>query len=407
MIYTFKEMLNGEVYDSTRVMFVFGKYNIFNNMVSDELKAMCIDDDTFNTPIEIGEEFGLEEDTASDNYFANSVDFNTFMDVIGVSSINGKWYCKADLGTLTKKQKEKLLSYIKEPSENGILVISSNDWMVYKDFLKNRTLSFSKSCHIMQLSFPSKDVLKVLVKQLFEEEGIDIQPSAIDFFMIRMSEAYDDYEDVIRDIKNQHKSSVLEVKDLKVYMKGIENFVVDDFIKEIVKPMASDKTNSKKVLKIMMALEDDMGAKNLLYQVLKIVDECIEYRLLINQGYIPIGINYFFKDIIEELGGKDGPYGNVKEWTFRKKASLASMTSLKDWEYMKIILSKAIENVEVSDVELDNKCQKALYELCTRSVITSDRLNNIIGVDNILAKDFDYINKIEYNEESLKSLQEQ
>jgi hypothetical protein len=155
----------------------------------------------------------------------------------------------------------------------------------------------------------------------------------------------------------------------------------------------------------MIALEDELGAKNLVYQLLKVIDESIEFRVLINSGKIPIGIKYFYKDVINDLGGEKGPYGKMKEWTFRNKAALASQTSLRDWEYMKLILYRAIENPRISDDEMDAKCQKALYELCTRSVITPDRINNIIGIDNILNKNFDYINRIEYDEEKLNKIQ--
>jgi hypothetical protein len=404
MKYNFKDMLNGDIYNSTKVMFIFGKYNIFNNMVSDELKGMCVDSSTFESSVVLSEEFGTNNDSDEDN-FSNSVNFNTFMDVVGVPNINGKWFCKVELSSLTKKQKEVLNRYIKEPSDNGILVINSTEWKDYKDYLKNRILSFSKVSHIMELSFPSRDILKVLVSQLFEEKGIEIQPAATDFFIMRMSRAYDDYESVIDDIATSHKESTLDSKQIKVYMKGIENFILDDFVKELIKPMVSDKTNSKKVLKIMIALEDELGAKNLVYQLLKVIDESIEFRVLINSGKIPIGIKYFYKDVINDLGGEKGPYGKMKEWTFRNKAALASQTSLRDWEYMKLILYRAIENPRISDDEMDAKCQKALYELCTRSVITPDRINNIIGIDNILNKNFDYINRIEYDEEKLNKIQ--
>ena len=405
MKYSFKEILNAEIYESTRVMFVLGKYVWFNNMVCDTLKYMCAEqDNAFNASIGIGDDFGIEESNDGD-ILTNSVDFSTFMEVIGVASINGKWYCRTEYSTLNKKQKEQLFKYIKEPSDNGTLVITSDDWMQYKDILKNRILSFSKVSHVMQLSFPNKQILKGIVAQSFSERGIEIESSAVDFFTMRMSSAYDKYEEQINSIVDMHKEPILTVKDLKVYMKGIENFIVDDFISELLKPMSSDKTNSKKVLKIMMALEDEFGAKNLLYQLIKKIDEYIEFRLLINTGYIPIGINYFYNDIINKLPDPK-KYEKMNEWVFRKRAETASLTSLRDWEYMKLILSKAIENVKISDTELDIKCQKALYELATRSVMTPDRLNNVIGIDNVLRKKLKELDLVVYSEADLEHIEE-
>ena len=89
---------------------------------------------------------------------------------------------------------------------------------------------------------------------------------------------------------------------------------------------------------------------------------------------------------------------------FRKKAYIASQTSLKDWEYMKIILSKAIENYKISDAEMDEKCQKALYEVATRSVITPSRINNDIGISNILDKQLNELDRIVFDEQALDKI---
>ena len=404
MKYSFKDILNAEIYEDTKVMFTLGKYNWFNNMVCDTLKALSVDSDKkIEIELDISSEFNFgtsdNNDEPQSAMGENSVDFDTFMDVIGVANINGRWFCKTSLSTLNKKQKEKLMRYIKEPSEHGILVITSENWLDYKDILRNRALSFSKNCHLIQLSFPNKNVLKDIVRQSFNEKGIEIDSGALDFFIMRMSSAYDKYEEMIQDIVDKHKEDTLDKKQIKDYMKGVEYFELDDYIIELTKPMVSDKTNSKKVLKIMIALEDELGSKNLAHQLLKSIDKYIEYRLLINKGYIPIGINYFFKDVINYLPENiKANYENMNEWKFRYEASIASRTSLKDWEYMKLILNKALENNKIGDDKMDEKCQKALYELSTRSVLKADRINNIIGVDNILDKQLNKINRVIYQD---------
>lgn len=404
MKYNFKDMLNAELYENSRVIFILGKYNIFNNLVSDEFRERCKEESTFSNSIGLSEEFGFarQEDEGTENGILNSVDFNTFLEVVGVPSINGKWYCKADLSSMNKKQKESLLKYIKEPSENGILAVVSNEWRDYKDILKNRVLAYSKVSNIIELGFPHKDILKILVKQMFEERKIEIAPSAVDFFILRMSRAYDEYEEVIESIVTQHSDGILELKQIKSYMKGIEHFIVDDFMYEVVKPLGSDKTNSKKILKMMMALQEELGAKDFLYKVLNQIEDMIELRILINKGYIPIGINYFYKDVINSIGGEKSKFGKLQEWQFKRKVYLASQTSLRDWEYMRIILNKAIENKKVSDDVIEKKCQKALYELCTRSVITADRVNNIIGIDNVLNKTIINVDKLIYKEHAVR-----
>lgn len=403
MKYGFKDILNAEIYESTQVMFILGQYPWFNNMVCDTLKSMCVQDNQ-DYGTEVIEEFGLDTDD-SDDSSVSSVDFATFLEVIGVTSVNGKWFCRTDYSLLNTKQKEALNNYIRKPSENGILIIVSTDWRQFREILRNRVLNVSKSVHVMQLSWPNRSVLKGIVAQSFEEKGIQADSSAVGFFIMRMSNAYDKYESQIDSIVDMHKGDRLTSKDLKVYMKGIENFIVDDYIKELVKPLQNANTNSKKVFKIMIALEDEFGAKNLVYQLLKKINEYIDFRILINNGYIPIGINYFYNDIIENIPNKD-KYSKMNEWSFRNKANIASLTSLRDWEYMKLILSKAVENVKLPPDVMDEKCQRALYDISTRSVMTADRLNNVVGFDNVLNKQFIEINKIIYDEDKLKHIQE-
>lgn len=423
MKFTFNDIMDQAVYEETKVIFILGKIMWFNNMVSDTLKGLAMDNEqTFEYSVELENEFGISDNTP-DPMSSTSVNLNTFIEVIGVANINGKWFCKVDYSMLNKKQKDWLVKYIKEPSENGILIITCTDWFQYKEILRNRVLSISKYSHVIQLDYPSKPILKNIVKQSFEELNIDVAASAVDHFIMKMSRAYDKYEDQIKSVVEMHldrcneQSKVADnsdlsdntldkytitLSDMKLYMKGIENFILDDFMYEIVKPMSSDKTNSKKVLKIMAALEDDIGAQNLVYRTLKIIDESIDFRVLINKGFIPIGINYFFNDVIQGLPDPD-KYAKVKEWTFRRKADLASRTSLRDWEYMKIILTKAIENKRISDAMMEEKCKKAIYELCTRSVITSDRIDNIIGIKNSL-NTIDIIDKVVYDEDTLHTL---
>lgn len=393
MRYSFQDILNKEIYTDTRVIFLFGKYNIFINIVADEFKLTCMENNRAeNVSNSVSSEFGFNE--TEEEIVSTSVDLSTFFEVVTVPNINGKWFCKAELDTITKKQKEHLLRYIKEPNENGVLVITSNNWLVYKEFLNNRVLGTSKVSSIMQLNFPYRNVLKDMVKQLFQDRGIKIDSDAADFFILRMNKSYDEYEIIIDEIRNQHTEADLSLKDIKVYMKGIERFDIDDFIREIVKPLPNSKADGKKVLKIMVALEDELGAKNLVYQLIKKVDEMIEYRLLINKGIIPIGIKYFFGDVIKQLGGEQGKYGKVNEYTFRKKADLASQTSLRDWEYIKLILTKAIEDNKISDSEMELKCQRALYEMCNRSILSASRINNILGIENILNNDIEALYKI-------------
>ena len=404
MKYTFKEIMDTEIYENTRVMFITGKYAWFSKMVSDTLKYNCIDKEAEMEPeedSEVSDEFGLDTDKSEENTTGNVVDFATFMAVVNVPSITGKWYCKVPFNLLTSKQKEQLFKYIKEPSENGVLVVTSDDWKEYNTILKNRVLAVSKVSHLIQLSFPDKRVLRTIVKKAFEDKGIEIDSSALDLFMIKMSSAYDKYEEQIDKIISEHGSGTLDRKQCNTYMKQIDNYVIDDYINCLV-----NDTAVKSKIKILRTLENEIDIVDLLNMVLRKVNEMIEYRILINNGYIPIGINYFYKDILKALPNKE-KYEKVNEWTFKAKASLASMTSLKDWEYMSLILGTAVQDIKIDRETLKARAGKALYDITVRRELNTSRLNNIIKIDDIIKNQINNINKIVYDEEALNKIQQE
>lgn len=392
MKYTFSDILESKIFDETRVMFITGPYNLFNNMVADELKFRCKSDDTIILDKETLSMFGIDEGDTSD--ISNSVSFDTFMDVNAVANLNGKWFCRVDLKSLSKKQKDRLNDYIKSPSDNGILVITSTDYIDYAFYLKSKLLENSKYSHLIQLSWPNRRILEQIVIALFNNKGLEIQSQSAKFFIMRMSDSYDNYEEVIERIALNIPAGKLEYKDIQEQMKGIENYVIDDFIEILLEPLANDKITSKKIYKILVALIDEFGAKNLVYKILNIARECLEFRQFINDGYIPVNIHYSIKEVQKDIGDKS-KISKLSEYQFRKKAKLASKTSLLDWQYIILILSN------VHNITTDNSgkyCEKALYTLASRTILHESRLNNDIGVENIITKGIKELDEIRYED---------
>lgn len=402
MKYNFKDILNKEIYDNTRVMIVTGKYQLFNNLVADTLKEMSSERSIPNSSmLGLANEFDIDDD--SNDIISTSVDIDTFFDVANVSNINGKWFCRVSLESINKKQKEQLLKYIKQPSKNAILVILSNDYKDYAEFLKNKIIITSRYAHIMQLSFPNKNILKSIVIMMFEDKGIEIDSQSADYFIMRLSTEYDKYEEVIEDIVGKHEQKELKLTDMKTYLKHIEYFDINDFMYELVKPLSSGKTGNKKIVRMLSTLKDKYDAEQLVIELQKMIIELIDYRIMINKGYITINIRYIFNDVIKLLG-PDNKYSSVNEWVFRKKADLASLTSLTDWVYMNIILNKALSVGFSNSKERKMACERALYALITRSVLSESRINNVVGLDNILYENMKELNKVLYEEDKIKEL---
>ncbi len=53
------------------------------------------------------------------------------------------------------------------------------------------------------------------------------------------------------------------------------------------------------------------------------LNESIEFRLLINRGYIAINLDYVLNDVIKLLG-QDSKYAKMNEYVFKKKVELVS-----------------------------------------------------------------------------------
>lgn len=401
MKYSFKDILTQEIYDNTRVMLVVGKFNVFNNLVVDTLKDMSVDKFIINQSLtSLADEFGLDDDKGDDK-ISTAVDFDTFLEVVNVANINGKWFCNLDLDTASKKQKENLFKYIKTPSRYGILVITSKDFKQYKDLLKHKLLLTGQYTHIMQLGFPNRVVLKDVVEGMFREKNLYPDSKSLELFIVRINTEYDKYLDIINKIEQEHTDgNDISIEQMKKYLRGIEYFDIDDFMYELVKPISSAKVNNKKIIRMVSSLREKYEVDDLVNKLLIKINELIDFRLMINRGHIPINMRYLFSDVIK-LIGQDSKYAKMNEFVFRRKADLASQTSLNDWIYMKLILTKASLVGFEGSFERKMACEKAVYDLAMRSVLPESRLNNIVGIDNILYDKINNIDKVTFDEQAL------
>ena len=238
---------------------------------------------------------------------------------------------------------------------------------------------------------------------MFAERNASIEDRAIDLFIVRMSSSYDEYENIIEKICNSSLPSgylnmkmselpMITYQDTFEAMRGIENFVLDDLLEKIAEPLSTDNPNGRSsIFKMMGYLIEEYGARSLVNMLLNKIDDLIEFRLAINSGYIPIIVDYNVAES-KRLIGEENPITSKSDYQFRKLAKMASKTSLKDWVYLRLILQNTNKYSEYSYA-------RALYSAVTRSVNTESRINNNIGVDNILYKDMDILDAIAYRDE--------
>ena len=383
MLYKFREIFDSSIYDRSKVIFVCGSYPIFTNIVSETAKKKSrglleITEDTV-----IGDEFGETTDSGAGGL---NLTFDDFMAYVRTPSLFGRWFSLVQYKLLTAKQKEKLNNYIRKPNENGLMVVMVDDFKDVRNIRKNNVINKSQEIALFNLNYPPRDTLISIVTSEFDKHGIVVERGAVDYFILRMSEYYDTYPTeidniVVKVIGNNTKSTKeikVSTKDMKGLLRGTENFMFNDFVMRLTKPVTP---NSKKVYKMLDSMVDSLGYVKLRRKLLSVISKMVMYRQAINAGYIPVNIRYSAKEAKEALGEKH-PLCRDNDILFKKNAYLASQTSLKDWYFMLLILSNT-----------DNKKQyddawnlKMMLALINRSLLSTDRLMNALGIKNTLAE---------------------
>ena len=115
-------------------------------------------------------------------------------------SLAGIWYCRVQLKELKDKEIDWLKKYIKKPSDNAMLVVEATEYKYYRNWLKNKSIEYSKKVHLIQLSFPSRKELIQIVKNKFKNRRTVVDEEAVKIFIQRMGGRYDLYDEVIREL---------------------------------------------------------------------------------------------------------------------------------------------------------------------------------------------------------------
>lgn len=400
MKYTFKDFNNPKLFSNDlRVLIVTGSYSMFNNMACDKVRLMCKGEEIEYDP-ELFAEFGIKLDDGANLQFSNNLSIDEFIESISVIPTTGKWYCSTPISLLTKKQKEWFKNYIKNPSDNGILVLFSTEFKEYMEYLRDKTIINSNYVHIIQLSFPDREILSKIVNDKFNDHGVIINKPEIETFIFRMSNAYDDYDTVIDKIcLGLDKDHVITKKELIDSMKGINNCVLDDFIDKLLVPFKNDTpTNRKAIFRMLGALMEEYGAEDLCKRLKKQINVYISFRQEINKGNIPVLIKYSLKEVRGRLG-ENHPLNKVSDFRFKKMAYIASRTSLRDWVYMRMLL----DNTSVYN---KRSYEEALYRVTVRSILNPCMLNYDLNIGNIKSVGMSEIDSVDYDENLLKRAKE-
>lgn len=420
MIYRFSDINNENMYNSTRVMIITGKLDIFNNIVTDRLRDMCRG--TLENVVisdELLQDAGLTADDltySDDTYFGFDFDLEKYIEASKSPLIAGKWFCSIDYSTLKANQIERLKTFIKNPSENGILVVLVKDYKNYKDLLRNKVIQGSLFTHLIQLSFPNKKTLKEILTKMFEEHGMKIEDKALDLFIMKVNNQYNSYTDLInrleldyspksasKTLENSSKTEqdlyTLTYSDISDSLKDVANYMLDDFIKELANPIKSVKiVKSRRIYKILNALLNDFTAKQLVMNLNRAIGDIIEMRVLINKGIVPVGVKFKVETCKTRIGEGSKLY-KISDYKFMQLYEQAQLTSLKDWVYIKLLMAPVTEASNRPSYMIDDsEFEKVLLSIVNRTTFSTFRLLNDIAIIDSMNYYIDKLNSVKYIE---------
>lgn len=421
MIYRFSDILNKDLYTSAQVLYVAGNINLFYNLIVDRCKEQCRGEiDETIIPDAMLLEMGLAvEDKESTTTSLNVIDFDEYPELSKIPAITGKWFSSIDYSLMSKKQKDVLERFIKSPNEHGILVVRIPDYKDYKGLLRNRILLGSQTVHLIQTSFPSWWTLQEIVYQMFSSKHVEVDKKAIELFIQRVGKKYDTYQDLVDKISLDYENGTMHYPDMLEALKGVENFVIDDFIVELTTPMPPLKRviKARKIYKIANMLLSEYTARNLALELARRLNIIIEMRVAITKGVVPVGVK-FVVDYCKERLPETSNLKRLSNYKFMQIYKQAQLTSLQDWVYMKLLLppltsrevvvksqdkdkgtdkgaqTSVQRKWEFSYLVTEEECMKALLAVMNRSRFSEHRLLNDMKFKDSLHMQLDQLNRV-------------
>ena len=396
MIFKFNSLydFNSELYTESRIVITLGSYPIFNNIVADKLKQSAVPQFLHsNLSSDFEDDFVVSKGSDS----VNNLSLDDFIKNKDTYPMMGKWFCLVSYNkSLSENQKKFIFDYMGKNSDSGILVVNCDDFREYKKFKFNNIIKNSKTVNLIDLSFPNRTALKLVILDLLAKfnngHKIKVSAKALDLFIMRLGSDYNSYYGILQEIANDFKYTEVGYDDILSYIKNIDNYNIDEFIERLVTTKVKDKfVTTRKVYRAYYSLCEDIGIKKLISRLTYKIEDIIEMRYLINTGKVPILVRYGAKSIQDTLDDTSR-LKKLSSFSFKKLAKLASLTSLRDWFYIKMIISKYDIN-KITDIQ----GEQAIHSIIHRGAFSSNRINNDIAILNNIGNLYE-INKLRYSE---------
>ncbi len=390
MKYKFEHLNKDDWYNNVRVMIICGEYGIFNNIVVDRLRDKCkgaFDDDDLDIS-DLLEEF----DAVSSSDRRKTIQFKEFIQLSTVPPVDGKWFCSVDYSELSKKDISTLENYNRKPSEHGLLVVVIREFKDYRKYLSSNLISNSQYVHLIQLAFPRRDVLKEVIELELNKRDTSMGDRSKELFIMKMSRNYNDYSEVLDNLAIGMSGKIIEHEELVARMKGIDFFVIDDLLYELLSPVKNSRIYTRRrIYKMVGNLKSDLGARGIVMRLKGKIDDMLEMRIAINGGIVPVTVRFSAPEAKNRLP-ENSKIKKLSDYSFKRCAYIASQTSLADWMFMKLMLNNVTNKWE------DASYERVLIALVHRQAIPNNRLMNDVGISDVIEEELYDLNSLYFGE---------
>ena len=364
MLGSFKEIDNINKYN---VIFIYSKYAAFKNYIVDKIKHE-INKEVQNYIPEYSENIG-------------SLSFTEYIKNVSIPFMFGKWYCNVNYSELSKSDKDKLFLYTKNISTNGILVVVLSEYKDYLSLSKLVSIKNNEKLCLYNVSFPSRNDLKKIITDL--TPGISWQSEALDNFILRIADKYNEIGIYTGKIKERNIKQVNE-KVVKEVFGGVENYVFDTLIKEILL-MPTKKAN--KVFRVYSIIKNEMSSTVILSRLSREIESIKMARMIINDGYVPGSLPY---NAVESINRVNSNYENKiceadykgltdRQYKFRKYIKFALLTTLRDIYFIENMIDMYKAKYKYMSEDIAEAC---IINIILRGMLSVETIKTLITNDD-------------------------
>ena len=288
----------------------------------------------------------------------------------------GRWWYTGSADSLSPADAKALIKLIKDPVDYGTAILTGTDFTKYRKH--TRLLAKAPRAHELVASFPSDRFLIKHVQREITVRGCKIAPGIAKRFIHRLGDSYTLYAYYIDLLISELPKGVVEVKKehIDATLKGFTGTSFNKFVEDLLRPLPNNELKRSLALFKSYDVVREEGPANVLRKLHYRAKQYMEIRRLINEGYIPTGVDFtvaeFTKLLKDNSDDEETDTKNKKQTKFSAK-TIQQWSDQKFWREVRIASKTTIADwytiVKLSDLPYatDLEAEIALFNIMTRT----------------------------------------